>query len=66
MHALVELQAGVAESVATANDRTPLQKSDIEDAGRVYGELFVAFLAPALFLLVLELLLASLLQRRWP
>ena len=32
MHALVELQASVAESVATGNDRTPLQKSDIEEA----------------------------------
>ncbi len=43
-----------------------LRKSDIEDAGRVYGELFPAFLGPALILLVLEILLASLLQRRWP
>lgn len=43
-----------------------LRKSDIEDAGRVYGELFPAFLWPALGLLVLEVLLASLVQRRWP
>jgi Ca-activated chloride channel family protein len=43
-----------------------LRKSDIEDAGRVYGELFPAFVAPALALLVIELLLAALVQRRWP
>jgi Ca-activated chloride channel family protein len=43
-----------------------LRKTDIQDAGRVYGELFPAFVAPALLLLVLELLLASLVQRRWP
>jgi Ca-activated chloride channel homolog len=43
-----------------------LRKSEIEDAGRVYGELFPAFVVPGLFLLVLEILLASLVQRRWP
>ncbi len=43
-----------------------LQKSQIEDAGRVYGELFPAFLAPALLLLLLEIFAANLLQRRWP
>jgi Ca-activated chloride channel family protein len=43
-----------------------LEKSQIEDAGRVYGELFAAFLAPALALLVLELVLGALVLRRWP
>ncbi|HEX7481189.1 MAG TPA: VWA domain-containing protein, partial [Polyangiales bacterium] len=43
-----------------------LQKSQIEDAGRVYGELFPAFLGPALLLLLLEIFAANLLQRRWP
>jgi Ca-activated chloride channel family protein len=55
---------GLERSFHSILDR--LQKSDIEDAGRIYGELFPAFVAPALFLLVLELLLASLVQRRWP
>jgi Ca-activated chloride channel family protein len=43
-----------------------LEKSQIEDAGRVYGELFAIFVAPALVLLVLELLLGALVLRRWP
>lgn len=43
-----------------------LEKSDIEDAGRVYGELFPALVGPALFLLFIELLLSSLVLRRWP
>lgn len=43
-----------------------LEKSDIEDAGRVYGELFQAFLGPALLLLVLEALLSAIVLRRWP
>ncbi|MDH5676716.1 MAG: VWA domain-containing protein [Myxococcales bacterium] len=43
-----------------------LEKSQIEDAGRVYGELFAVFLAPALLLLLLELLLGVLVLRRWP
>lgn len=43
-----------------------LERSDIQDAGRVYGELFPALLAPALALLVLELLLSTLVLRRWP
>jgi Ca-activated chloride channel family protein len=55
---------GLERSFHTILDR--LRKSEIEDAGRVYGELFAAFLGPALLLLVLEALLASLLQRRWP
>lgn len=43
-----------------------LERSEIEDTGRVYGELFGAFLWPALVLLVLEMLASSLLLRRWP
>ncbi|MEO0324614.1 MAG: VWA domain-containing protein [Myxococcota bacterium] len=43
-----------------------LEKSDIEDAGKVYGELYPAFLGPALLLLLLELLATGLLLRRWP
>jgi len=43
-----------------------LERSQIEDAGRVYGEMFPAFVAPALLLLVLEALLSTLVLRRWP
>lgn len=43
-----------------------LEKSEIEDAGVMYGELFMAFLGPALVLLLLELFAASLVFRRWP
>lgn len=43
-----------------------LEQSEIEDQGRVYGDLFPAFVWPALGLLVLELLVASLYLRRWP
>jgi Ca-activated chloride channel family protein len=43
-----------------------LERSEIEDTGRVYGELFPAFVAPALLLLALELLLGTLYLRRWP
>jgi Ca-activated chloride channel family protein len=43
-----------------------LERSDIADAGRIYGELFPAFVAPALALLVLELLLGAFVLRRWP
>lgn len=43
-----------------------LERSEIEDAGRVYGELFAAFVAPALLLLVLEALLGTVVLRRWP
>lgn len=43
-----------------------LEKSEIEDAGRVYGELFPAFAGPAFGLLLLELLAGSLWLRRWP
>ena len=43
-----------------------LEKSEIEDPGRLYGELFPAFLWPALGLLILELVLGLTLLRRWP
>lgn len=42
-----------------------LEKTEIEDAGRMYSELFPAFVGPALLLLVLELLVLLWL-RRWP
>ena len=43
-----------------------LEKTEIEDAGRVYGELFPAFVWPAVVLLLLELLFGLALLRRWP
>lgn len=43
-----------------------LEQSEIEDAGRIYGELFAVFLVPALLLLLLELLIGTLYLRRWP
>ncbi len=42
-----------------------LEKTDIEDAGRVYTELFPAFVGPALIFLLVELLVLLWL-RRWP
>jgi Ca-activated chloride channel family protein len=55
---------GLERSFHTILDR--LEKSAIEDAGRVYGELFPAFLWPAVILLMLEAFGGSLLLRRWP
>lgn len=43
-----------------------LEKSDIEDPGKVYGELYPAFLWPALGLVGMEVLLGTLVLRRWP
>ncbi|MEM9192386.1 MAG: hypothetical protein AAGF12_24640, partial [Myxococcota bacterium] len=43
-----------------------LEKSEIEDLGVYYGELFPAFLSPAFVLILLELLLAAFVFRRWP
>lgn len=43
-----------------------LEKSDIEDAGRTFGELFPALLGPALLLVLIEALMGLLLLRRWP
>jgi Ca-activated chloride channel family protein len=42
-----------------------LEKTDIEDAGKMYTELFPAFVGPALLFLLIELLLLLWL-RRWP
>jgi len=42
-----------------------LEKTDIEDAGRMYTELFPAFVGPALLFLALEFLVLLWL-RRWP
>ena len=42
-----------------------LEKTEIEDAGRMYTELFPAFVGPALLFLLLELLVLLFL-RRWP
>ena len=55
---------GLERSFHAILDR--LEKSEIEDAGTVYGELFPAFLWPAFALLGVELLLGVLLFRRWP
>jgi Ca-activated chloride channel family protein len=43
-----------------------LEKSEIEDLGTVYGELFEAFLWPGFLLLGFEIFLATLVFRRWP
>lgn len=42
-----------------------LEKTEIEDAGRMYTELFPAFVGPALLLLLIELV-TVLWLRRWP
>ncbi len=43
-----------------------LEKTDIQDAGVMYSELFMAMLIPALALLFLELFAMTLVFRRWP
>ncbi len=43
-----------------------LEKSVISDAGRVHTDLFAAFAWPGLILLIIELLLGTLVLRRWP
>ncbi|MBX3272919.1 MAG: VWA domain-containing protein [Sandaracinaceae bacterium] len=43
-----------------------LERTEMEDPGRVYGELYGAFVWPAVLLLLLELLLSGLVLRRWP
>ncbi|MBK8170040.1 MAG: VWA domain-containing protein [Sandaracinaceae bacterium] len=55
---------GLEQSFHSILDR--LERSQIEDAGRVYGELFPAFVGPALILLLLELILAVFVFRRFP
>lgn len=54
---------GLARSFHEILDQ--LEKSDIEDRGRIYGELYPAFVWPALALLFLERIVALWL-RRWP
>lgn len=63
-HFTVSDREGLERSFHAILDR--LDRTEIEDAGRVFGELFPAFLWPALALLILELLLGSLVLRRWP
>lgn len=43
-----------------------LERTEMEDAGRVYAELYPALLWPALVLLLLEFLIGVFLLRRWP
>ena len=43
-----------------------LERSEIEDLGQVYGELYPAFVWPALLLLLLEAVFGALVLRRWP
>ncbi|MEY4513598.1 MAG: hypothetical protein RLZZ450_5720 [Pseudomonadota bacterium] len=43
-----------------------LERSEIEDAGAIYGELFPAFVGPAVIFLLIEALLGTLVFRRWP
>jgi Ca-activated chloride channel family protein len=61
---LVTDRKGLENSFHTILDR--LEKSEIEDAGAVYGELFPAFVGPAVLLLLLEALLSTTWLRRWP
>jgi Ca-activated chloride channel family protein len=61
---LVTDRKGLERSFHSILDR--LEKSEIEDAGAVYGELFPAFVGPAVLLLFLEALLGTTLLRRWP
>lgn len=43
-----------------------LERSNIQDPGRVYGELYPALVLPAIALLILEILLGTFVFRRWP
>ncbi|MCA9610345.1 MAG: VWA domain-containing protein [Myxococcales bacterium] len=43
-----------------------LERSEIEDTGRVFGELFPALVWPAVLLLLLEVILRMVVLRRWP
>ena len=61
---LVTDRQGLERSFHAILDK--LEKSEVEDAGAVYGELFPAFLGPAALLLFLEALLGSTWLRRWP
>ena len=61
---LVADREALERSFHTILDR--LERSQIEDAGRVYGELFPVFVWPALCLLLLEIVFGAFLLRRWP
>lgn len=61
---LVTDRKGLERSFHTILDR--LERSQIEDAGAVYGELFAAFVGVAVCLLLLEIGLGASLLRRWP
>ncbi len=61
---LVSDRRSLERSFHTILDR--LEQSEIEDQGRVYGELYPAFVWPALGLLAIEFLLGTLYLRRWP
>jgi Ca-activated chloride channel homolog len=61
---LVSDRQGLERSFHTILDR--LERTALEDAGAVYGELFPALLGPAVLLLLLELALATTWLRRWP
>lgn len=63
-HFNVADRASLERSFHTILDR--LERSRIADPGRVYGELYPAAVLPAMAMLVLELLLSTLLLRRWP
>lgn len=63
-HFMVADRASLEQSFHSILDR--LERSQIEDAGRVYADLYPAFIGPALLLLVLEFLTHGLLLRRWP
>ncbi|MBN1652674.1 MAG: VWA domain-containing protein [Deltaproteobacteria bacterium] len=55
---------GLERSFHTILDR--LEKSQIEDIGRIYGELFSAFVWAALLLIAIEIVLGNSVLRRWP
>jgi Ca-activated chloride channel homolog len=57
-------RGGLEQSFHSILDR--LERSRIEDPGKIYAELYPAFLFPALLLLVLGALGEGLVYRRWP
>jgi Ca-activated chloride channel family protein len=63
-HFSVGDREALERSFHTILDR--LEKSEIEDAGKVYADLYPAFAWPALLVFVLEFLLHGLVLRRWP
>ena len=61
---LVSDRSGLERSFHTILDA--LEKSQIEEGGVLYGELFPAVLGPALLLLLIEVWLGTTVLRRWP